>query len=323
MVAGGGPAGLEGVLALRRLLPEARVRLVAPDREFVHRPYAFSDAFGLPRPRPLPLPLLAEMAGCELRRSAVTSVMPEARRVSLASGESIGFDALIVATGARRIEGLPGATTFWGTDGDPALARVLDGVRRYDGHVTFAVPPGVAWSLPIYELALATAAWCRREDLRTRLRLLTGEQRPVALLGGGASARMADALAAAEIEWRMVPPWEPIAAAEGAIISMPRLRGRGLPGLPLDEDGFLRVDESGRVRDVPAVYAAGDVTSEPIKQGGLSAQQADAAASAVAVDLAGLGEPQRFDAASALSWWPAARILGRHLAAAVARLQPA
>ena len=48
IVAGGGPAGLEGALALCSLLSPERVCLIAPDREFVHRPYAFSEAFGLP-----------------------------------------------------------------------------------------------------------------------------------------------------------------------------------------------------------------------------------------------------------------------------------
>lgn len=320
VVAGGGPAGLEGMLALRRLLPDARICLVAPDREFVYRPHAFSEAFGLPRPRALPLAPLAEAAGCELRRSAVTMVAMGDGQAYLASGERLAFDALLVATGARRVEGLAGAITFWGTDGDPALARVLERIRRADADVTFAVPPSVPWSLPLYELALATAAWCAREGVGAKLRLLSAEERPVAVLGHGASARMSDALRSAGVGWQMVPPWEPMGGGAGQLVSLPRLLGRGLPGLPADADGFLPVDDSGRVIGAQPIYAAGDVTANPVKQGGLSAQQADAAASAIAADITGGGELQRFDPAPALSWWPAARVLGRHLSLAVARL---
>ena len=35
---------------------------------------------------------------------------------------------------------------------------------------------------------------------------------------------------------------------------------------------------------MPHIFAAGDATSEPIKQGGLAAQQADAAAEAIAAE---------------------------------------
>ena len=41
---------------------------------------------------------------------------------------------------------------------------------------------------------------------------------------------------------------------------------------------------NGNVVGVRDVYAAGDATTEPIKQGGLAAQQADAAAEAIAAE---------------------------------------
>jgi sulfide:quinone oxidoreductase len=88
------------------------------------------------------------------------------------------------------------------------------------------------------------------------------------------------------------------------------------------------------------VYAAGDLTNFPIKQGGLAAQQADAAAEAIAAAagaeitpapfrpvLRGLlltGLTPRFmrsDVGSYESeldteplWWPPGKIVGRHLA---------
>jgi len=88
------------------------------------------------------------------------------------------------------------------------------------------------------------------------------------------------------------------------------------------------------------VYAAGDVTQFPLKQGGIATQHADAVASAIAARLGAAVEPAPFrpvlrgllltgmaprylrgDLRSGLSitdteplWWPAAKIVGRYLA---------
>ena len=48
------------------------------------------------------------------------------------------------------------------------------------------------------------------------------------------------------------------------------------------------MDEHGRVPGADGIYAAGDVTTFPLKQGGLATQQADAAVEAM---LAALGVP--------------------------------
>ena len=95
------------------------------------------------------------------------------------------------------------------------------------------------------------------------------------------------------------------------------------------------------------VYAAGDITTFPVKQGGIAAQQADAAAEAIAaaagadVDpapfqpvLRGLlltgGEPRYLRSELAAGrdlvgepeplWWPPAKIVGRYLAPFLAGL---
>ena len=69
------------------------------------------------------------------------------------------------------------------------------------------------------------------------------------------------------------------------MISVPTLSGPALAGLPADSRGFIPVDAHGRVAGTPGVYAAGDATTFPVKQGGLATQQADAVAEAVAADL--------------------------------------
>jgi sulfide:quinone oxidoreductase len=78
------------------------------------------------------------------------------------------------------------------------------------------------------------------------------------------------------------------------VITIPILEGPRLAGLPADMHGFMPVDRHGRVQGVDDVFAAGDITNFPLKQGGLAAQQADAVAEAVAA-LASLPmEPRPF-----------------------------
>jgi sulfide:quinone oxidoreductase len=131
-----------------------------------------------------------------------------------------------------------------------------------------------------------------------------------------------------------------------AVIAQPTLRGPEIEGLPHDGDGFLPIDEHARVRDLEHVYAAGDAVVSPIKQGGLAAQQADAAAAQIAAELGADVEPRALDpvlrgllltgAAGSMPrflrthlgvrelgvdgvssdplWWPPAKIAALHLA---------
>ena len=75
---------------------------------------------------------------------------------------------------------------------------------------------------------------------------------------------------------------EPIEADR--VVALPRVTGRMIEGVPHDGDGFIAVDRLGRVAGLEDVYAAGDVTSFPIKQGGIAAQQADSVASVIAAE---------------------------------------
>ena len=78
------------------------------------------------------------------------------------------------------------------------------------------------------------------------------------------------------------------------VVTLPRLTGPRIDGLPHDAAGFLPVDLHGRVRDTPGVYAAGDVTDFGIKQGGIACQQADVAAEAIAAAAGAPVEPSAF-----------------------------
>jgi sulfide:quinone oxidoreductase len=126
------------------------------------------------------------------------------------------------------------------------------------------------------------------------------------------------------------------------VVSLPRLRGPHVIGLPGDAEGFIPVDLHGRVRESDGVYAAGDATDFAIKQGGIATQQADAAAEAIAEEagapvvprpfrpvLRGMlltgaaptfmraevsgGRGEEWDVSQAALWWPPAKVAGRYL----------
>ena len=79
------------------------------------------------------------------------------------------------------------------------------------------------------------------------------------------------------------------------IVSLPRLEGRAIRGVPSDDHGFIPIDEQCRVVGMGQhVFAAGDGADFPVKQGGIGTQQADVAAAGIAA-LAGDHEPERFE----------------------------
>jgi sulfide:quinone oxidoreductase len=126
------------------------------------------------------------------------------------------------------------------------------------------------------------------------------------------------------------------------VLALPRLRGRAPKGIPADPDGFVTVDQHGRVVGAEAVWAAGDGIAFPVKFGGLAAEQADAAAADIAAQAGAQVERKpfrpvlrgrlltsrgprylRYDAAGGSGegeatthtlWWPPGKVAGRYLA---------
>lgn len=354
LVAGGGVAALEATLALRKLAEErVTVELVAPEDQFTYRPLAVAEPFRAGEVRRFPLEPLVEAAGGRLRQGVVVSVDPVRHIVSTGEGDTLSYDVLLLALGARPLEAVPGALTFRGPEDEPALVALLDealsgAVRR----LAFAVPGGAAWPLPLYELALLTSSYLTDHGATGReFTLVTPEDAPLALFGIAASDATHELLEIRGIELRLrtapvsfeshVLHLDPAGElAVDRVVALPRLEGLRLSGVPHDAQGFILTDEYGRVPGLDDVYAAGDLTSFPVKQGGIATQQADAAAAAIAVQTGAKVEPIPFrpvlrgqlltgffprylradpDArTSTVSteplWWPPAKIVGQHLA---------
>ncbi|HSI79768.1 MAG TPA: FAD-dependent oxidoreductase [Solirubrobacterales bacterium] len=308
VIVGGGVAALEAMLALRRLAGDrVSVLLVAPEREFIYRPLVVGEPFGLGRAHRFDLAALAAGAGAELVNSRVVAVDSSEHCAFTEDGTRIDYDKLIAAPGARMRLALPGALTFWGVADADEVTRLLVELESGEvDRVVFAVHAAAGWPLPLYELALMTSAHLVNTDVEgRRLTVVTYEDAPLGIFGPTASSHVRELLGRRDIE--LIAGRHPAAVAEGAleivpggsipadrVITLPRLEGPRLSGLPADEHGFIPVDPLGRVRTATDVYAAGDATTFAVKQGGLAAQQAYSVATAVASAAGAPLDPEPF-----------------------------
>jgi sulfide:quinone oxidoreductase len=308
LVAGGGVAALETILALRDLAEErVSIELLAPEPQFWYRPLAVVEPFEDAAVRGIEIAEIAEACGAAFTLDALASVDVNGRVARTAQGAEYSYDALVIASGARPVEAIPGALTFRGPADTGRVRAVLEelatgAVRR----LVFAAPGGVTWSLPLYELALLTAAFAARNGIETaQLALVTPETAPLALFGDPASETVLEMLAAAGI--RFVADSYPIALGGAGlelapagrvdadrVIALPRFRGNPIPGIPRDAQGFIPVDRYGCVTGLDDVYAAGDATAFPVKHGGLAAQQARVVAEAIAARAGAPVRPRPF-----------------------------
>jgi sulfide:quinone oxidoreductase len=200
----------------------------------------------------------------------------------------------------------------------------------------------------------ARRAW--EMEVSVELTVVTPEDRPLGVFGAAAADDVAKRLrdadirvlcrSVAEIPARghvIVKPSDETIVCD-RVIALPRTEGPHLAGLPSDREGFIPIDTHARVVGAQDVYAAGDGTNFPLKQGGIATQQADAAAEDIAYAF-GLGPaPRPFrpvlrgrlltgttpqfmrhdvtarnganDASDERPlWWPATKIAGKYISA--------
>ncbi len=296
VIAGGGFAAVEALLALRALAGErVRVTLVSASPSLAYKPAATTESFDETPPLAYDLQAIAADVGASFRRDRVEAVASGAHRVRFASFTHLDYDVLVVAVGARASIGIPGALTFHDQQQVRHIRRLVSelpsGTLR---RIVFAVPSGCSWPLPVYELALLTATRLGELDVTAEVMLVSPEVTPLCVFGAQASRLVAQLLAERGV--RFIGESDPQSVdRSGAlvlgsgerldadrVVAAPTLRGPMITGLPADRWGFVTTDALGSVGGVPDVYAAGDVTSFPIKQGGLATQQADVVAQRIA-----------------------------------------
>jgi sulfide:quinone oxidoreductase len=360
LIAGGGVAGLETLLALRALAADrVDITILAPDLKFVDRSLAVDQPFRRRRARGIRLQDTAAELDARWHHGALDRVEHKRHRVVTTDGDELRYDILVLAIGARsqREWTSEGVLTYHGDRDAPSYRLLLQRLR--EGRVTklaFVRPAGASWPLLLYDLALMTAVECAAHDLtEVELSLITPEAEPLGIFGNPASAAIRRLLDDSGVTlqtssygtpsgagWLDISPGDRRLSVD-RIVTEPRLSGPRLRGIPAGRDGFIHTDAHGRLFGLEGVFAAGDATAFPIKQGGLAAQQADAVAEAIAASvgakidpkpfrpiLRGLlltGGPARYLRAdisgeagddstisSTTLWWPPDKIAGRYLA---------
>src|SRR5215208_6428523 len=274
LVCGGGIAGVEGLLRLRRLTGDAlELTLLAPADELRYRPMAVQEPFSRPGPRRYPLRKIARRVGAEWVQSGLEWVDPDGQQAHTTDGQAIPYDALLLAVGARTEVPYEHVTVFDDAHADATYRGIVQDVEEgYTRSVALLLPDGPAWPLPIYELALMTAE--RAESMGMEgigVHIVTAEPEPLAAFGRGASEAVAELLDTARVRVHLgsraeVPASRKLVVQpEGKelepqrIVAMPRIRGPRIRAVPSDHDGFIPVDELCRVRGLePRVFAAGD-----------------------------------------------------------------
>lgn len=362
LIAGGGIAALELLLALRvHAGPHVAITLLTRDAELAPRAMTVAEPFGRGGAQTYDWSQIARHQGAELVLDTLVAVDTAERIVFTHGGRRLHYDILALATGARRVEPFAGALTF-GMPSDAAAqlhALVADVLTRGAASIAFTLPSPSIWPLPLYELALLTADELREHDSPAAVRIVTPEQHPLALFGPAAREALAPTLDMLGIELvTSAQPQDVVAGglqlrdgeivAADHVVTLADVVARPLPGLPVDRAGFVPVDLHGRVAGEPGVYAAGEVTSFPLRQGGLATQQADAVAETIAAACGAGNDPLAFRpvlrgrlmtsgaplylqarpsgqtlASTRALWSPPEKIAGRYLAPYLSSARPA
>lgn len=294
LIAGAGVAALEAALALRALAADrVDVELLGAEHHFWYRPLSVTEPFALGEARRYELPALAVAAGARFTPGTLVGVDALRHEAKTSVGD-IHYDFLIVAVGALPSPAVAGAVTFRGPADREKLESLLgDVVTGRARRITFAVPEGAVWPLPLYELALLTAAYARQNRIEeVELTLATPDAAPLQAFGDAASIEVqrllddrrvsllcgASPLSFRDGVLRLLPDRE---IESDCVVAAPRLLGAWLEGLPQTRLGFIPIDAYARVEGCEGVYAAGDIVDFPVKQGGIAAQLADVAAASI------------------------------------------
>ena len=178
LMLGGGFAALETAFLLRmRMRDEVDLTLVSDNDSFVFRPNSIYVPFGAdPDSLLVGLHKPLERRDIAFHHGKVAEVDPDGRQVTLSDSTKLGYDKLVIATGAETsAEEVPGlsehAATIW------TARTMLDVRKRFDRvrdralagqrqRVLFLVPPNNKCSGPLYEIVLMLETWLRRAHAR-------------------------------------------------------------------------------------------------------------------------------------------------------------
>ena len=108
VVCGGGVAGLEAILRLRRLAGDRLdITLLSPSETFRYRPWTVLEPFDQVAVRHYPISRLVQDAGCRWIRGELGWVNRAAHVAYTRAGEEVSYDAVVIALGGRELPAPP------------------------------------------------------------------------------------------------------------------------------------------------------------------------------------------------------------------------
>lgn len=295
VVLGAGTGGLAAAERLRANLP-AGDRVVVIDRSFtgnlglsalrVLRGWrSAEDVVRTVRPAALP--------GVSLLTGEVTHIDPDARTVHYGAADSVGYDGLVVALGARldtaAVPGLADALArgvageFYSVAGAAELHRRIDTVEA--GRIVVLIP-ALPFKCPPapYEAAflIADQLGSKFTSGAVRVEVITCEPRPIGVARSEVGTTVVDLLAGPGIGFqpeRAVSAINPDARTvefdDGStepfdlLAVVPPHTSPAAALLPdaCNPGGWIPVDPATLATGVPGVWAVGDVTALPLAHG--------------------------------------------------------
>ena len=275
VILGAGPAGVIAAETLRRSDPSGRVTLVGDEPEPPYSrmaiPYFLAENVGEEGTHLRHGAGHYESLGIQLRRDRAEGLEPGDRRVRLASGESLAYDRLLVATGSRPVRppisgmDLPGIESCWTLED---ARRIIAGTREgakvvlmgagFIGCIVLEALAARKVELTVVEMAPRMLArmmdetggemierWCESKGVK----VLTGTAvESIETAGDGLRLSLG---AAGSLDADLV------VCATGVKPNLELLEGSGV------ETEFGILVDHGLASSVEGIYAAGDVAQGP------------------------------------------------------------
>jgi len=188
VIVGGGFAGSNCALVLRRLNPGIRVTLIDPDDRYVTCPMSNSVLAGWRDLKSISVPRHGlERAGVNYVRGRITSIDTQLRRAKLAGGGVLAYDRLVLAPGIRFLWDKPQGYDLAAAQSMPhawqagaqteILAAQLRAMRN-GGVFAISVPPGPMRCPPgPFERASLVAGYLQQNKPRSKVLIFDSNNR--------------------------------------------------------------------------------------------------------------------------------------------------
>jgi len=296
VILGAGTGGTLTANRLRRIYGDsAEITVIDRDDRHVYQPGLLFVPFGLADPGEIVRPRHAQIhGGIEFRVAEVDRVDTAGSSVHLTDGETIGYDVLVIATGAALLpeetQGLTGpgweetVFTFYTLEGATALREAL---RAFDRGRLVVNVIDMPIKCPVAPLEFCFLAdwYLRGRGVRDDVELVYATSLDAAFTKPVASARLAKLLAEKRVvvetefatgqvdgETGRLISWDEREISFDLLVTIPLHGGAPFiarsPGLG-DELGFVPTDTATlQSKAAPNVFAIGDATNVPTSKAG-------------------------------------------------------